>query len=47
MLNCYLLQANCMIKGGKLAEIESPEENNYIMSLVMKLTGKFALHFLQ
>lgn len=31
-------QANCMIKGGKLAEIESPEENNYIMSLVMKLT---------
>ncbi|XP_052692173.1 galactose-specific lectin nattectin-like [Crassostrea angulata] len=31
-------QTNCMIKGGKLAEIESPEENNYIMSLVMKLT---------
>lgn len=31
-----------MVKGSKLAEIKSPEENDYIMSLVMKLTGKFA-----
>lgn len=38
MLNCYLLQANCMIKGGKLAEIESREENNYIMSLMEKVS---------
>nr|XP_034320345.1 galactose-specific lectin nattectin-like [Crassostrea gigas] len=31
-------QANCTIKGGKLAEIESPEENNFIMSLVEKVS---------
>lgn len=34
-----------MIKGGNLAEIESPEENNYIMSLVKKLTRKFVFYY--